>query len=152
AASTSAQGLYQFIDQTWLGTLKQAGPALGYGRYADAIAQGADGRFEVTDPAARAGIMRLRDDPAVSSMMAGAFARANSQTLTSALGRTPTEGELYIAHFLGSDNAGKLIQAAAKPVQAKGADLFPQAANANRSIFYDRFGRARSAKEVYATL
>ena len=31
--SSSAAGLFQFIDQTWLGTLKQAGPAFGYGAY-----------------------------------------------------------------------------------------------------------------------
>ena len=35
--SSTATGLFQFIEQTWLGTLKQAGPALGYGNYADAI-------------------------------------------------------------------------------------------------------------------
>ena len=30
ATTSSAKGLYQFIDQTWLATLKQAGPAHGY--------------------------------------------------------------------------------------------------------------------------
>jgi hypothetical protein len=29
ATTSSAKGLYQFIEQTWLATLKQAGPALG---------------------------------------------------------------------------------------------------------------------------
>jgi hypothetical protein len=106
----------------------------------------------VPDAKQRAGIMRLRGDPAVSSMMAGAFARSNSAQLSSALGRTPSEGELYIAHFLGSDGAAKLISAAGSKVQPKGADLFPQAAAANRPIFYDRFGRARSAGEVYGAL
>src|SRR6267142_7074276 len=32
-SSSSAKGLFQFIEQTWLTTLKEAGPALGYGRY-----------------------------------------------------------------------------------------------------------------------
>ena len=50
ATTSSANGLYQFIDQTWLATLKSAGPAHGYGQYADAITQNADGRYEVADP------------------------------------------------------------------------------------------------------
>src|SRR5215510_16243908 len=29
ASTSSAKGLYQFIDQTWLGTMKQDGAALG---------------------------------------------------------------------------------------------------------------------------
>src|ERR1700681_3427589 len=37
ASTSSARGLYQFIDQTWLGTVKEAGTQLGYGKYADAI-------------------------------------------------------------------------------------------------------------------
>src|SRR6187397_1579861 len=51
AKTSSARGLFQFIDRTWLATVKQAGPSLGYGRYADAITQNASGRFEVADPA-----------------------------------------------------------------------------------------------------
>ena len=34
ASTSSAHGLYQFIDQTWLGTVKEAGAQLGYGQYA----------------------------------------------------------------------------------------------------------------------
>ena len=113
ATTSSAKGLYQFIDQTWLATLKNAGPAHGYGQYADAITLNADGRYEVADPNQRAAIMRLRNDPAASATMAGAFTQTNAAQLAAALGRQPSEGELYIAHFLGSDGAAKLIDAAA---------------------------------------
>src|SRR3979411_2758704 len=51
--SSSATGLFQFIDQTWLGTLKQAGPAFGYGAYANAISRDASGRYSVDDPEMR---------------------------------------------------------------------------------------------------
>jgi hypothetical protein len=111
ATTFSAHGLYQFIDQTWLATLKNAGPAHGYGQYADAITVSADGRYEVADPNQRAAIMRLRNDPAVSATMAGAFTQANAAQLAAGIGRQPSEGELYIAHFLGSDGAAKLINA-----------------------------------------
>src|SRR4030081_3694827 len=39
ASTSSARGLYQFIDQTWLGTVKEAGAQLGYSQYADAISK-----------------------------------------------------------------------------------------------------------------
>lgn len=152
ASTSSAKGLYQFIDQTWLGTMKQDGPALGFGRYADAITQGADGRYEVTDPAMRNEIMRLRNDPTASALLAGAFSKANAGQVGAAIGRQPTEGELYIAHFLGPDGAGKLISAAYNRPQASAAAMFPAAAAANTSIFYDKSGSARSVSEVYAKL
>jgi hypothetical protein len=152
ATTSSAKGLYQFIEQTWLDTLKQAGAAHGYGTYADAISQTADGRYEVADPIQRAAIMRLRSDPVASAVMAGAFTQTNAAQLASAVGREPTEGELYIAHFLGPDGAAKLINVAATQPRANAADMFPQAAAANRSIFYDSAGHGRSASEVYSRL
>ena len=152
ATTSSATGLYQFIDQTWLGTLKTAGPAHGYGQYADAITVGADGRYEVADPNMRAAIMRLRNDPAVSATMAGAFTQSNAAQLASALGRQPSEAELYIAHFLGSDGAVKLIGAVTSQPNANAAQMFPQAAAANPSIFLNRAGQPRSASDVYAAL
>jgi Transglycosylase SLT domain len=152
APTSSAKGLYQFIDQTWLATLKQNGPALGLGKYADAIQLDADGRYSVPDPTARTAILKLRSDPNASALMAGAFTRANATELAGAIGRAPTEGELYIAHFLGSAGAAKLISTASANPQAIAADMFPQAAAANRNIFYDKSGQARSAIGVYNNL
>ena len=34
ASTSSAAGLFQFVDQTWLSTLKQHGAKYGYARYA----------------------------------------------------------------------------------------------------------------------
>jgi hypothetical protein len=152
ASTSSAKGLYQFIDQTWLGTLKTSGAANGLGRYSDAISKSPDGRYEVADPSMRTAIMQLRSDPTASAAMAGAFTRANAEQLQGAIGRPPTEGELYMAHFLGADGAGKLINVAANQPRVNAADMFPQAAAANQGIFYDRTGQARSASEVYAKL
>ena len=152
ATTSSAKGLYQFIDQTWLATMKNAGPSLGFSRYAATIVQGPDGRYDVPAPAARAAIMRLRADPSVSATMAGAFARSNAAQLNAAIGRVPSEGELYIAHFLGSDGAAKLIGAASSQPDANAAAMFPQAAAANPSIFYDRAGRPIGAAAVYNKL
>jgi len=152
APTSSAKGLFQFIEQTWLGTLKQAGRALGLGDYADAIVPTVDGRYAVPDPAAREAIMRLRSDPTASAMMAGAFARENAAQVGAAIGRAPSESELYMAHFLGSDGAARLISAAGNSPGTNAVTMFPQAAAANRSVFFDRFGQARSASAVYAEL
>jgi hypothetical protein len=150
--SSSATGLFQFIDQTWLGTLKQAGLAFGYGSYADAIGRDASGRWIVPDPKIRKEIMQLRTDPTANAVMAGAFTQQNAAILSRRIGRTPSEGELYIAHFFGPGGAGKLIGLVESNPQASAADVFPQAARANRPIFYDRQGNARSVAGVYAEL
>ena len=151
-ATSSASGLFQFIDQTWLGTLKQQGAALGYGVYADAITQLPSGRYAVTDSRMQKAVMNLRFDPAANALMAGAFTRANAESLADQLGRKPTEGELYIAHFLGPGGASRLIHLAESNPNTSAATVFPAAASANSSIFHDRRGRARGAKEVYNNL
>ncbi|HXD46853.1 MAG TPA: lytic transglycosylase domain-containing protein [Pseudolabrys sp.] len=152
APTSSAGGLYQFIDQTWLATVKNEGAAFGLGRYAQAIVQGPDGRFDVPNPAARTAIMGLRNNPQVSAMMAGAFTRNNASQLAASLGRKPSEAELYVAHFLGAEGAGRLIAAATSHPRADAAAMFPQAAAANRAIFYDGGGQPRSASQVLSRL
>jgi hypothetical protein len=87
APTSSASGLFQFTDQTWLETLKTSGPALGYGNYADSIVQTASGQFSVPDPAKRQAVMQLRNDPAAASAMAGALTKRNAATLTERIGR-----------------------------------------------------------------
>jgi hypothetical protein len=152
ASTSSARGLYQFIDQTWLGTVKEAGAQLGYSKYADAITRSPSGSYSVSDPAARSAIMKLRDDPDAASSMAGVLTQSNSFRLTGKIGRRPTDGELYMAHFMGIGGAARLISNAEDNPNASAARLFPNAAAANRSIFFDRSGRGRSVSEVYSVL
>jgi Transglycosylase SLT domain len=149
APTSSARGLFQFVEQTWLGTIKQAGAALGYGQYAADITQTSSGHYEVRNPAMRSAILKLRNDPTANAVMAGAFTQANAALLSEKLGRSPSEGELYIAHFLGAGGAAHLITAAAGSPDAVAARYFPNAAQANSSIFYDRStGAPRSLAQV----
>ena len=153
ASTSSAKGLFQFIDQTWLGTVKEAGSQLGYGKYADAISKSSSGSYYVNDPSMRNSIMKLRDDPDAASSMAAVLTQSNSFKLTGKIGRRPADNELYMAHFMGVGGAGKLISNAEDNPNASAARLFPNAAAANRSIFYERgTGRARSVSEVYSVL
>ena len=149
AATSSARGLFQFIDQTWLATMKQSGAALGYGQYAAAITKTGSGHYEVTDPVMRSAILKLRNDPTVNATMAGAFTQSNAAVLAAKLGRAPSEGELYIAHFMGAGGAARLISSAAANPNASAASYFPVAAHANTSIFYDRAtGAPRTLADV----
>jgi|GEM_PF-212527 len=152
ARTSSAGGLFQFIDSTWLGTLKEAGPYLGYDRYSNAITRTDEGRYVINDPSMRGEIMALRQDPVANSLMAGVFTNSNAKQLTNNLGRAPTDGELYIAHFMGARGASRLIGMAEANPAGQAADAFPIAARANRSIFFDQSGRARSFAEVARNL
>jgi hypothetical protein len=150
--SSTATGLFQFIDQTWLATLKQAGPAFGYGAYADGISRTASGRYVVENAGLRNAIMGLRKDATANALMGGAFTQQNAAVLANKLGRTPSEGELYIGHFLGSSAAAKAITLAGSNPTANAAAIFPAAAQANRSIFYDKQGNARGIAGVCSEL
>ena len=149
---SSATGLFQFIEQTWLGVVKTDGPRLGLANAADAIEARSDGTYAVPDPAARQAILDLRRDPTAAAAMAGALTQHNRDALAGQLGREPTRGDLYAAHVLGARGAADLIRTAqASPARTVASDM-PEAASANRSLFYDRSGRARGAAEVYAGL
>ncbi|MCJ2082552.1 transglycosylase SLT domain-containing protein [Methylobacterium sp. J-090] len=152
AGTSSATGLFQFIEQTWLGTMKNAGPKLGLQTYADAITARPDGTYTVADPDARQTILDLRRDPKTAATLAGALTQNNRDALTAALGREPTGGDLYAAHVLGARGAAALINTAqASPARTAALDM-PEAAAANRGLFYDKTGRARGAAELYALL
>ena len=150
--TSTATGLFQFIEQTWLATLKQGGPAFGYGDYADAISRTPTGRYVVEDPALRNEIMLLRKDPTANALMGGVVTQKNATELAKRIGRKPTEDELYVAHFFGPYAGAKAIRLAGRDPTANAAAIFPEPAAANRSIFYDRQGNARSIAGVCAEL
>jgi hypothetical protein len=151
AGTSSAAGLFQFVEQTWLATLKQHGAKHGYARYADLISKGGDGRYHVDGAEARRAVMDLRLDPHAASLMAGELASDHASYLKGRVGREPTAGELYAAHFLGPQGSARLIEAVESTPGATAARLFPDAARANKSIFYPE-GRPASVAQVYANL
>lgn len=148
APTSSARGLYQFTKQTWLATLDRHGADHGLGWAADAIGRDASGRLFVTDPALRDQIMDLRDDPAASASMAAAFTSDNRAYVESRIGRTAEPVDLYLAHFLGSGGAVKFLNALTADPDQPGATMMPDAAAANRSIFYASDGSMRSLQDI----
>lgn len=151
ARTSSAAGLFQFIEQTWLAMVSRHGAQHGYGAEAAAVTRDAQGRFQVSDPAQRDAILNLRFDARAASVMAGELAAENAAILRGAMGREPTDGELYAAHFLGARGAARLIAQAAENPAQRADEVFPEAAAANRAIFFEQ-GRPRSVSDVLARL
>lgn len=149
SSTSSAQGLFQFVGQTWLGLVKEHGAKYGLGAQAACIASDGDGHFRVADPAQREAILALRKDARVASLMAGEFSNRTKSVLESTLGRDVCGGELYAAHFLGPQAACKLIRMNAADPDAKAAQAFPQAAGANKTVFYHADGSPKTVREVY---
>lgn len=151
ASTSSAAGMYQFLEQTWLAMMQRHGADHGLGREAGLIEQSETGRFTVADPEQRQRILDLRFNPGIAARMAGELAAENASILESRIGRQPTSGELYAAHFLGAGGASELINAASASPSARADQLFPAAASANRNVFYDGT-RPRNVREVLAGL
>jgi hypothetical protein len=150
APTSSATGLFQFIESTWLTMVQRHGADHGLAAYAQAI-ETRNGRPFVADAGLRQEILNLRYDPEVSARMAGELAQENAAFLENRLGRPPTAGELYAAHVMGPAGAARLI-AAAGDGAPNAAAIFPREAAANRWLFYTRDGNARSAAQLLARL
>ncbi len=144
AKTSSAAGLFQFIEQTWLGAVKTHGAAHGLGAEASAIVKGPGGRLTVADPDQRRAILDLRFDADKAASLAAELARENKTALEKSLGRSVDAPELYAAHFLGASGAKTLLGA---DKAASAAALLPNAAAANRPVFFDG-ARERSVGEV----
>lgn len=152
ARTSSASGLYQFIESTWLDTMKRHGARFGLGEVADRIGFGPSGAATVSDPAQRAKILSLRNDPQIAAWMAAGLAEDNAAHLMPILGRQPDHGELYLAHFLGAGGAGRFLSAMQDNPHQGAASLFAKAAGANPAIFYEADGSERSLGGVMRLL
>lgn len=150
AATSSARGLYQFIEQTWLSVFKDNGEKYGVGDLADKITRGSDGRMRVTDGAAKRQILALRDDPGLAAALGAEYASDNKDFLQDRLGRDVGSTELYMAHFLGPAGAARFLKTLDRAPHASAAAIFPDAAEANRPVFFGKSGKALSVAEVFS--
>lgn len=148
AHTSSATGLYQFIDSTWLGTMQRHGARFGMADVASQIDTRSNGTAYVADPDARRAILNLRNDPQIASFMAAGLAEDNRAHLTPILGRQPDHSELYLAHFLGAGGAGRFLSQMAQDSSQSAASLFRGPAAANRPVFYEPNGTPRSLSGV----
>ncbi len=136
ASTSSATGLFQFTNATWLDTVDRYGARHGVN------IQGMN----------REDILALRSNPEISARMGAELTAENARLLEAKIGRPASPGELYAAHFLGPSDAAKLIEAARTNGGASAADLFPRAAAANANVFNTRDGAQLTAAALYQKL
>ena len=119
AKTSSASGLYQFVEQTWLSVVRKHGAEHGLGDMASKIRIAEDGKLVVADRALRKQILDLRRDPEIAAAMAAEHAADNKARLDAKLDREGTSTDLYLAHFLGLQGAVNFLRAMeTKPDQA----------------------------------
>ncbi len=106
--NSSASGLGQFIDSTWIDTIRKARPDLAGKTDAELIA--------------------LKSDPQLSRDMTAAYAADNGRILSQA-GHEATPGNTYLAHFAGPQGAVSVLNA--DPSTPVSAILGPAVAKAN---------------------
>ena len=136
AKTSSATGLYQFIESTWLDMIKKHGSKHGI----DASAE------------SKENLLELRKDPKISAAMAGEFAGENKRFLERHVKGSKEIGstELYMAHFMGPSGAAGFLNALQNNPLQTAADLFPKEARANPSIFYDKeSGTPKTLQGIY---
>ncbi|TPE59061.1 lytic transglycosylase domain-containing protein [Sandaracinobacter neustonicus] len=131
ARTSSATGLFQFIDSSWLNVLAKHGARHGL------------------SAASKADALALRNDPRAASLMAAEHMADNAELLESRLGREAGPVDLYLAHFLGAGGAARFLEALSASPDQSAAALMPSAARANPSIFFQD-GQPRSLAEVHA--
>lgn len=151
AATSSAEGLFQFIEGTWLEVVRSFGAKHGLGAEAEAIRRNA-GRIEVPDETMRDHILGLRRNPFLSALMAAEMMKRDRAKIEEKLGRAISRSEFYLAHFFGVDSASKFMSLVEGKPQQSAPRIFPAAAKANRGLFFEKSGRKTrqlTVAEVY---
>ncbi|EFH13740.1 lytic transglycosylase domain-containing protein, partial [Teichococcus cervicalis] len=147
AGTSSARGLFQFIDQTWLAVVQEHGAAHGLANEAAAITRQGS-RLTVSDPALRSRILALRDDPEISARLGAEHLKDLADALRPALGRAPDATELYLGHFLGQRGATQFLRSLSQEPNRAASDVLPEAARANPAIFRAADGAPLSVQQV----
>ncbi len=117
---SSAVGPYQFTNDTWN----------------DVWSRSLKDRGIVNDPT----------DPTAAALGADAYTKENAATLTKALGRTPTDSELAMAHVFGPMGATRLLEG--NLYQPATDFASPQVVSANSLLFYNADGTSKTVGEL----
>ncbi len=154
AATSTAEGLFQFLTGTWLELVRSFGAKHGYAAEAEMIEK-RGGTLVVLKEADRRRVLALRRDPYMASLMAGEMMKRDRNRVEQRLGRDLKPTECYFAHFLGAASAGKFMELTAENPHQPAQASFKAAAKANRSLFFRREGRktrSLTVAEVYDRL
>lgn len=151
AKGTTAVGMFQFVEVTWIRAMHDHGADYGEAELVQAIVA-ERGRLSITPASKRDVILDRRLDAQLSAYLAAEFARENADYLQRKLGKPLTATDLYMAHFLGAGGASDFLAALDNRPQMPANLLLPAAAAANPGVFYFKGDRTRprSVSDVYA--
>ena len=155
AGTSSATGIFQFTDDTWLTMLYINGAKYGLKDIAEHIDVKRDRNnniisAKIEDPIISKYALDLRKDPRINALMGAEFAKENKAILENALPKQKVERtDQYLAHFLGPGQAVDFLTQMKKHPEKSADGVFPAAADANHGVFYNDDGSARSLKQVY---
>ena len=142
ATGSSATGLYQFTRDTWLNTVKKYGASYGIEDYAAAIefyvTRSGYQRPMVKDKAVLEHLLELRKNPRLSAMLVAETVRDNQRKLSFSLNREPSQTDLYLTHFLGTDGAITFLKALEETPDVHAGKMFPAAAKSNQDVYSTR--------------
>jgi hypothetical protein len=92
-------------------------------------------------------VLGLKLDPHAASLMAGELTSDHASYLRGRVGRSPTSGELYAAHFLGPSRLGQADRGGGRLARRQRRRHVPRrGGQANRSIFYKRRPRGHGRR------
>lgn len=123
AKGSTASGLFQFTNPTWKDAVSRYGEQTGIG-------------------------LKDKNNPKAQRIMAQLMLKDNAKDLGGFLNREPRPTEIYLTHFLGLNGAKNLL---ASHPQQFAARVLPEAAKANRSVFFKN-GRPLTVAELYNIL
>jgi hypothetical protein len=149
ARRSSAAGLFQFTNQTWLEMMRDHGQKYGQGALASRIATQANGKLGVEDKATEKQILDLRKNVELSAHMAAELTKTNAAHLEKALGRKPSAADLHLSLLLGATGAVRFLKAHRSDAATSAAALVPAAARQNPTIFYDSGHTPKTVAAVY---
>jgi peptidoglycan hydrolase-like protein with peptidoglycan-binding domain len=153
AGKSSATGLYQFTDATWLNSIKAYGDKYGLGIYASQVEHITDAagrrRAVVRNPVINRHILALRYDPGIATLLAAEFTLENEKLLARFLGRPFGRTELYLTHFFGIEDALEFLNLLEKNPARIAAASFPEAAESNPGVFHPLPEEQRTVEEIY---
>jgi hypothetical protein len=151
ARTSSASGLFQFVEKTWFQAVKNFGHLYGREEEAKTLAESGEAKPNVA-PQKRAQILNLRNDPYLSAALAAEMLKKDGAKISEKVGRALTAGETYLIHFLGPEDTERFMKAMDEAPQMSAAALLPKPARANKPIFYEQQGgklKERTVSDVH---
>jgi hypothetical protein len=152
APKSSATGLFQFKDYSWLEAIKAFGADYGLKDYATQVELSEDkeeGQQPIVRDSLQLEVLALRVNPRLSTLLVAESIKRNLQELSDMIGREPRRADLYLSHLLGTTDAAIFLKALDEEPDAIAADIFPEAAARHSSVFLNLQHQPRTVSRVY---